>query len=163
MGNSSQDVGEETATNQKPPGEQPQEPKDTPLKPFQNIPPEAIDRWLKARIRSKKLCQQFNSLPTPDYFPGITTAYLRATPPERLTILSGQPLFCFQNDINDAKSFYQELFHITPEKAARDLTILPTFWCDYGFNIEFKGQCYFNWNCVILGEKFRRPFNTQSS
>lgn len=103
----------------------------TQVRPLQNIPAEAIDRWLQKRLKSRKLCDQLNKLPNPDYFPGITLDYVRANPPEKVAILS-------------------ELFNITPEKASKDLLILPTFWCDEGINIEFKGRCSFNWNCVIL-------------
>lgn len=32
----------------------------TQVRPLQNIPPEAIDRWLQKRLKSRKLCDQLN-------------------------------------------------------------------------------------------------------
>ncbi|WP_125769883.1 sugar O-acetyltransferase [Companilactobacillus furfuricola] len=44
------------------------------------------------------------------------------------------------------KEIYQELFG-----ESTDLTFIePTFHCDYGFNIHFKGLAVVNYNCTML-------------
>lgn len=39
-----------------------------------------------------------------------------------------------------------------PLASAKKLSIEPPFSVDYGNNIEFKGECYMNYNCIFLGE-----------
>lgn len=71
--------------------------------------------------------------------------YVQSNPPEKVEILSGEIIFFYILRVNRSlifrTYFLKELFNVPPEKVKKDINIFPRFLCDYGHNIEFKGNC----------------------
>ena len=88
---------------------------------------------VKERLRARKYLHAYNNYPpAPENF--IDPATFKACdyfgPDERLDLLA-------------------ELFAMKREDVKSKLCIEPPFYCDYGTNIEFKGDFYCNFNTTV--------------
>ncbi|KAI5117111.1 hypothetical protein M0805_008230 [Coniferiporia weirii] len=81
------------------------------------------------RLRARALTKKYNEYPPPEFTEDFKPEDFFG-PDERFQILA-------------------TLFGISLEKT-RALAIEPPFYCDYGTNIEFKGEFYSNFNFTVL-------------
>ncbi|TDL24241.1 trimeric LpxA-like protein [Rickenella mellea] len=103
-------------------------------KSFQGLPYNAADDpdLIQGRLRARKYLKAYNDYPPAEYKPNFR-AIDYFGPDERFQILA-------------------DLFGIPLEKVkSLPICIEPPFYCDYGTNIEFKGEFYSNFNFTVLG------------
>ncbi|BGP54695.1 hypothetical protein JCM8202v2_002282 [Rhodotorula sphaerocarpa] len=81
------------------------------------------------RLRARTLCHQYNNHPFIDYRSDFEMSDFYG-PDSRLQNLA-------------------DLFDISLERT-REINIEPPFFVDYGYNIEFRGPFYCNFNCIFL-------------
>ncbi|GAA5864087.1 hypothetical protein JCM8547_005131 [Rhodosporidiobolus lusitaniae] len=84
----------------------------------------------KDRLRARTLCQKYNNHPFIEYTGDDFPLNMFYGPESRLQHLA-------------------DLFGVSVERT-KSINLEPPFYCDYGYNIEFKGDFYANFGMVIL-------------
>ncbi|KAK4057525.1 hypothetical protein OIO90_001594 [Microbotryomycetes sp. JL221] len=86
---------------------------------------------IEGRLRARKYLHMYNHHPPAEHRKGMNPIDFFG-PDSRFQILAD----LFMIELADAKK----------------LAIEPPFYCDYGDNIKFKGECYMNFGCTVLGK-----------
>ena len=75
-----------------------------------------------------------------------------ASDPELLALRGRARELCaaYNAPLDSAPERRRELLEQLLGSGARDASIQPPFFCDYGFNIKLGERVYFNFNCVVL-------------